>query len=182
MTKVCDLSAGITSITPGEAWLLRMQRPAAMRVPDVTRPKCEDSEPVLDTAINPASRGCTLVRRGATLPRVRNGAGNQGRTMSAPEIVHCRCCIVGGGPAGMMLGLLLARAGVNVVVLEKHRDFLRDFRGDTVHPSTLEIMNEIGLLDRLLALPHQEARRLTGQFGDRAITFADFSHLPTPCR
>lgn len=82
----------------------------------------------------------------------------------------------------MMLGLLLGRAGVDVVVLEKHRDFLRDFRGDTVHPSTLELMKEIGLLDQLLALPHQEARQLTGQVGEFAVTFADFSHLPTPCR
>ena len=67
-----------------------------------------------------------------------------------------RCCIAGGGPAGMMLGLLLARAGVDVVVLEKHADFLRDFRGDTIHPSTLEVMHELGLLERLLTLPHQK--------------------------
>ena len=93
-----------------------------------------------------------------------------------------RCCIVGGGPAGMMLGLLLARAGVDVVVLEKHRDFLRDFRGDTIHPSTLELMHELGLLDEFLKLPHQQARTLNGQVGDMAFTVADFSHLPTRCK
>src|ERR1700736_2101853 len=90
-----------------------------------------------------------------------------------------RCCIVGGGPAGMMLGFLLARAGVDVAVLEKHADFLRDFRGDTIHPSTLEIMSELGLLDEFLKLPHTEARTLGGDFGGMRFTFADFSHLPT---
>ena len=76
-----------------------------------------------------------------------------------------RCCIVGGGPAGMMLGFLLARAGVDVVVLEKHADFLRDFRGDTIHPSTLEVMHELGLLDEFLKLPHTKAHTLGGAFG-----------------
>ena len=93
-----------------------------------------------------------------------------------------RCCIAGGGPAGMMLGLLLARAGVDVVVLEKHADFLRDFRGDTIHPSTLEVMHELGLLERLLTLPHQKVSRINGQFGDLALTVADFSSLSTHCR
>ena len=74
--------------------------------------------------------------------------------------VAVRCCVAGGGPAGVMPGLLLARAGVDVVVLEKHADFLRDFRGDTIHPSTLEVMHELGLLDDFLKLPHQEARTL----------------------
>jgi len=82
----------------------------------------------------------------------------------------------------MMLGFLLARAGVDVTVLEKHRDFLRDFRGDTIHPSTLEVMYELGLLDDFLRLRHQEVRRLTGQVGDERLTVADFSHLPTHCR
>jgi 2-polyprenyl-6-methoxyphenol hydroxylase-like FAD-dependent oxidoreductase len=82
----------------------------------------------------------------------------------------------------MMLGFLLARAGVDVVVLEKHADFLRDFRGDTIHPSTLEIMHELGILDGFLKLPHQEARVLGAQFGDTAATFADFTHLPTHCK
>ena len=81
---------------------------------------------------------------------------------SRAETMHVRCCIAGGGPAGMMLGFLLARAGVDVVVLEKHADFLRDFRGDTIHPSTLEVMHELGLLDEFLKRPHQEARQLTG--------------------
>ena len=93
-----------------------------------------------------------------------------------------RCCIAGGGPAGMMLGLLLARAGVDVLVLEKHADFLRDFRGDTIHPSTLEVIHELGLLDRLLALPHQKVPRIRAQFGDLALTVADFSSLSTQCR
>jgi 2-polyprenyl-6-methoxyphenol hydroxylase-like FAD-dependent oxidoreductase len=82
----------------------------------------------------------------------------------------------------MMLGFLLARAGVEVVVLEKHADFLRDFRGDTVHPSTLQVIDELGLLDRFLERPHQEARTVSGQVGDETVTVADFSHLPTRCR
>lgn len=98
------------------------------------------------------------------------------------KAMSVRCCIVGGGPAGMMLGLLLARAGVEVVVLEKHADFLRDFRGDTIHPSTLEVLYELRLLDRFLALPHQKVSRINGQFGDLALTVADFSTLPTQCR
>lgn len=98
------------------------------------------------------------------------------------DTIVVRCCIAGGGPAGMMLGLLLARAGVDVVVLEKHADFLRDFRGDTIHPSTLEVMHELGLLERLLNLPHQKATRINGQFGDLALTVADFSSLSTHCR
>src|SRR5437016_14413240 len=93
--------------------------------------------------------------------------------------ITTRCCIVGGGPAGMMLGFLLARAGVDVVVLEKHADFLRDFRGDTIHPSTLEVMSELGLLEEFLKLPHTEARTLGGAFGDAQFTSVDFSHLPT---
>ncbi|HEX8167223.1 MAG TPA: FAD-dependent oxidoreductase [Beijerinckiaceae bacterium] len=93
-----------------------------------------------------------------------------------------RCCVVGGGPAGMMLGFLLARAGVETVVLEKHADFLRDFRGDTVHPSTLELMHELGLLDAFLKLPHEKLERLRGLVGDTELTIADFTHLPTHCR
>jgi 2-polyprenyl-6-methoxyphenol hydroxylase-like FAD-dependent oxidoreductase len=100
----------------------------------------------------------------------------------AEETLSTTCCIVGGGPAGMMLGFLLARAGVPVVVLEKHKDFLRDFRGDTVHPSTLELMVELGLIDAFLALPHERVDRLSGQIGDAHVAIADFSHLPTHCR
>ena len=100
----------------------------------------------------------------------------------AADKLSVRCCIAGGGPAGMMLGLLLARAGVEVLVLEKHADFLRDFRGDTIHPSTLEVMHELGLLEDLLKLPHQKVPRINGQFGGLALTVADFSHLPTHCR
>ena len=98
------------------------------------------------------------------------------------DAVSVQCCIAGGGPAGMMLGLLLARAGIKVLVLEKHADFLRDFRGDTIHPSTLEVLHELGLLDRLLTLPHQKATAISGQFGDLSLTVADFTTLPTRCR
>jgi 2-polyprenyl-6-methoxyphenol hydroxylase-like FAD-dependent oxidoreductase len=93
-----------------------------------------------------------------------------------------RCCIAGGGPAGMMLGLLLARAGIDVVVLEKHADFLRDFRGDTVHPSTMQVMFELGLLDAFLARPHSEVRELAAQIGNESVHIADFSHLPTKAK
>jgi 2-polyprenyl-6-methoxyphenol hydroxylase-like FAD-dependent oxidoreductase len=96
--------------------------------------------------------------------------------------ISVQCCIAGGGPAGMMLGFLLARAGLEVAVLEKHSDFLRDFRGDTIHPSTLELMHELGLLDEFLKLPHQEVHRLTGQVGRFPVVIADFSHLPTRCK
>jgi 2-polyprenyl-6-methoxyphenol hydroxylase-like FAD-dependent oxidoreductase len=96
--------------------------------------------------------------------------------------IKTTCCIAGGGPAGMMLGLLLARAGVEVIVLEKHGDFLRDFRGDTIHPSTLELMHELGMLDEYLRLPHQEMRRVKIQFDDDEIAGPDFSSLPTRCK
>src|SRR6058998_2551385 len=102
--------------------------------------------------------------------------------MSTLPEVRTQCLIVGGGPAGMMAGYLMARAGVNVIVLEKHADFFRDFRGDTVHPSTLEVMHELGLLDEFLRLPHQEVRELGGQVGDERVTLADFSHVPTRCK
>lgn len=88
------------------------------------------------------------------------------------------CCIAGGGPAGMMLGFLLARAGVEVIVLEKHADFLRDFRGDTIHPSTLQLMHELGLLDEFLRLPHTKEDDIVARFGSEDVTIADFSHLP----
>jgi len=92
------------------------------------------------------------------------------------------CCIAGGGPAGMMLGFLLARAGVSVVVLEKHADFFRDFRGDTIHPSTLELMYELDLLDEFLKLPHQKIEQLSVQVGDQHLTMIDLTHVPTHCR
>jgi 2-polyprenyl-6-methoxyphenol hydroxylase-like FAD-dependent oxidoreductase len=100
----------------------------------------------------------------------------------ADQEISTQCCIVGGGPAGMMLGLLLARAGIRIVVLEKHADFLRDFRGDTIHPSTLELMYELGVLEQFLALPHQKLYTIGGIVGDEPITIADFSHVPTHCK
>ena len=100
----------------------------------------------------------------------------------AAEQISTRCCIVGGGPCGLMLGFLLARAGVDLVVLEKHADFLRDFRGDTIHPSTLELMGELGLLDDFLKLPHQKVDHLSAFFGNQEYAFADLRHLPTRCK
>jgi len=96
--------------------------------------------------------------------------------------LEATCCIAGGGPAGMMLGFLLARAGVNVLVLEKHADFLRDFRGDTIHPSTLEVMHELGLLDEFLRKPHQKVERIGANFAGDFFYTADFTHLPTRCK
>ncbi len=93
-----------------------------------------------------------------------------------------KCAIAGGGPAGMMLGFLLARAGVDVMVLEKHADFLRDFRGDTVHPSTLELMYELGLLDQFLKVPHQKIEKLSAQIGAERLQAIDFTHLSTHCK
>ncbi|MFM9976381.1 MAG: FAD-dependent oxidoreductase [Beijerinckiaceae bacterium] len=93
-------------------------------------------------------------------------------------MIETRCCIAGGGPAGLMLGFLLARAGVDVVVLEKHKDFLRDFRGDTIHPSTMQIMDELGMLDEFLTLPHQRVPNIVAQFGNKRLQMADFSRLP----
>jgi 2-polyprenyl-6-methoxyphenol hydroxylase-like FAD-dependent oxidoreductase len=97
------------------------------------------------------------------------------------ETISTTCVIAGGGPAGMMLGFLLARAGIDVTVLEKHKDFLRDFRGDTVHPSTLQIMKELGLLEEFLALPHAKVRQATADFGDRHMVIGDFARVDTPC-
>ena len=98
------------------------------------------------------------------------------------QALKTSCCIAGGGPAGMMLGFLLARMGVEVVVLEKHTDFLRDFRGDTIHPSTLDIIHELGFLEEFLKRPHQEVRELNGQVGTDTVTIADFRHVPTHCK
>src|SRR5512147_2557382 len=94
---------------------------------------------------------------------------------SRPSAVTC--CVAGGGPAGMMLGLLLARAGVRVLLLEKHADFLRDFRGDTIHPSTLRLLDELGLAERFLALPHQEVARIGVTTDDGTYPIADFTRV-----
>jgi 2-polyprenyl-6-methoxyphenol hydroxylase-like FAD-dependent oxidoreductase len=101
---------------------------------------------------------------------------------SSSESAQTTCCIVGGGPAGMVLGFLLARAGVEVLVLEKHADFFRDFRGDTIHPSTFELMYELGLLDEFLRVPHQELLQIGAAVDDFSVTIADLSHLPVRCK
>src|SRR5438067_13764576 len=102
--------------------------------------------------------------------------------MNACEQLQTRCVIVGGGPAGMMVGYLFARAGVPVVVLEKHVDFNRDFRGDTIHPSTMELMYELGLLEEFLKQPHQELRELRAVVNGESVPVADFANLPTRCK
>jgi 2-polyprenyl-6-methoxyphenol hydroxylase-like FAD-dependent oxidoreductase len=102
--------------------------------------------------------------------------------MPSLEKLHTTCCIAGGGPAGMMLGLLLARAGVDVMVLEKHADFFRDFRGDTIHPSTLELLYELGYIDDFLKLPIQRAEQIGGTISGFKFIAADFTHLPTHCK
>ena len=100
----------------------------------------------------------------------------------ALEVLETTCCVVGGGPAGIMLGYLLARKGVQVTVMEKHQDFFRDFRGDTVHPSTLEVLNELGLLEEFLALAHQKVELLGVIVGDSLFDVADFRHVPVTCK
>ncbi|HVV60395.1 MAG TPA: FAD-dependent oxidoreductase [Pseudolabrys sp.] len=102
--------------------------------------------------------------------------------MTTPRDIQTTCCVVGGGPAGMMLGFLLARAGIRVTVLEKHKDFLRDFRGDTVHPSTLELMHELGLLDAFLKLPHSQVDHVSMQIGADHVTIGYFGKLPVTCK
>src|SRR5262245_2884411 len=98
------------------------------------------------------------------------------------QSIDTTCCVVGGGPAGMMLGYLLARAGIKVTVVEKHNDFFRDFRGDTVHPSTLEVLHELGLLEDFLKLPHQEVSSVGLRIGDSQFNVADLTHVPTHCK
>ncbi|HEX4479135.1 MAG TPA: FAD-dependent oxidoreductase [Polyangiaceae bacterium] len=100
--------------------------------------------------------------------------------MNEPQMREQRTvCIVGGGPAGVLAGVLFARAGVDTLVLEKHSDFLRDFRGDTVHPSTMDVLGELGWLDDFLRMPHQELSRIQARIGDTLITLGDFSRTPT---
>ncbi len=123
----------------------------------------------------------TCTRR-STRAAWRAGSSSERSSRDTLATMHAQCVVAGGGPAGMMLGLLLARAGVRVTVLEKHADFLRDFRGDTIHPSTLELMYELGILDEFLTRPHQEVRQLTGRVAGESVTIADFTHLPTHCK
>src|SRR5690348_12912629 len=99
-----------------------------------------------------------------------------------PAPLACTCAIAGGGPAGVMAGFLLARAGIDVIVLEKHPDFFRDFRGDTIHPSTLDVLAELGLLEQFLKLPHQEVQYAEGEIGNERFRIADLTHLPTRCK
>ncbi|HUI96911.1 MAG TPA: FAD-dependent oxidoreductase [Xanthobacteraceae bacterium] len=103
-------------------------------------------------------------------------------TVSDTGPLACRCVIAGGGPAGIMAGFLLARAGVDVIVLEKHADFFRDFRGDTIHPSTMDVMAELGLLDDFLKVPHQEVHYGEAEIGEEKFRVADLTHLRTHCR
>src|SRR6266852_2875389 len=124
-----------------------------------------------------------LTYKGSARIYIRHLHSDLRRRYTIPmEELTTRCCVAGGGPAGMMLAFLLARAGVDVLVLEKHADFLRDFRGDTIHPSTLEVMHELGLLKEFLRRPHQEITELRGQIGSVEFVPGDFSHVPTQCR
>src|SRR5271165_406584 len=116
----------------------------------------------------------------STLGRAHNRLGVMSQT--GAQQIETACCVAGGGPAGMMLAFLLARAGVRVTVLEKHADFFRDFRGDTIHPSTLELIYELGLLDQFLALPHKEVREIGAWIGPMYSPVGDFTHLPTHCK
>src|SRR5215213_2750562 len=110
---------------------------------------------------------------------VRQSTWAQGPSGEIHDVRHATCCIAGCGPAGAMLGLMLAREGVDVLVLEKHGDFLRDFRGDTLHPSTMEIMDELGLAEGLLDLEHTKAPRIEARLPGRTVTVADLGHLKT---
>jgi 2-polyprenyl-6-methoxyphenol hydroxylase-like FAD-dependent oxidoreductase len=101
---------------------------------------------------------------------------------SSSQSTQTACCIAGGGPAGMVLGFLLARAGIEVLVLEKHADFFRDFRGDTIHPSTFELMYELGFLEDFLRVPHQQLLQIGAAVDDFTVTVADFSHLRVHCK
>jgi 2-polyprenyl-6-methoxyphenol hydroxylase-like FAD-dependent oxidoreductase len=98
------------------------------------------------------------------------------------QVVSCTCVVAGGGPAGVMAGFLLARAGIDVIVLEKHADFFRDFRGDTIHPSTMDVMAELGLLDEFLKVPHQKVEYGEGELGAETFRVADLTHLPSRCK
>src|SRR5271165_109231 len=115
-------------------------------------------------------------------PRCYSNSQNPEAALMPNSTIETTCCVAGGGPAGVMLGYLLARAGVAVTVLEKHKDFNRDFRGDTVHPATLEVMYELGILDEFLKVPHNQLSAAGGVFGGFPFTAADFRHVPTHCK
>lgn len=108
----------------------------------------------------------------------RHGDG-PGAAHNVREVQRADCCVVGAGPAGAVLALLLARRGISVLLLEAHGDFEREFRGDTIHPSVMEIMEELGLAERLLEIRHTKIRSLTIQTDDGPATIADFSRLKT---
>src|SRR5262249_29436881 len=135
---------------------------------------CPDRSPL-------TGRLARAVRRrvaGRCTPTKNSIVENSDRGVLHRGAMHTTCVVAGGGPAGVMLGWLLARAGVPVGVLEKHADFLRDFRGDTIHPSTLRVMSELGVLDEFLRLPHRKVRYLRADFGGRMVTLGDFGLLP----
>src|SRR5574342_1159833 len=191
-----DSHSILTAFDCADAWPAHAVSVAASAPPTTQRhPLAIVSSPCCGVSSPSGPGGCRALRRGGprlsrdnrgqepnvpglltptrepSLPRTKHAhaSGVKPSTPGAPvaeTVAAVRCCIAGGGPAGMMLGLLLARAGVDVLVLEKHADFLRDFRGDTIHPSTLEVLHELGLLERLLTLPHQKVPRINGQFGD----------------
>src|SRR5271170_770775 len=138
--------------------------------------------PTVRSGMSAARRKARGISAPSHVPRLSNLWQRAPRTCMADRTLSVDCCVVGGGPAGMMLGFLLARAGVKVVVLEKHADFLRDFRGDTIHPSTLELMHELGILEEFLKRPHNQVREIKAMIGDTEITVADFTHLPTFCK
>src|SRR3984957_13711468 len=131
---------------------------------------------VLFAQISPVASSPTNRRMGYS-EREALRSSSMSAESSNSQSLHTTCCIVGGGPAGMVLGFLLARAGVDVQVLEKHADFLRDFRGDTIHPSTFELMYELGLLDDFLRRPHQQLTEIGAAIENTTVTVADFSHL-----
>src|SRR5438034_2252003 len=151
------------------------KRPRTRRRPDPTRLRR-----LVPSCVTPGGQwsGPRAPEYTGSARAYRSGVG-QNPSMAPMQPVQTRCCIAGGGPAGMMLGVLLARAGVDVLVLEKHADFLRDFRGDTVHPSTLDVLGELGWLGGFLRRPHQELARIRAHVEGTELTIADFGHAPT---
>src|SRR5690606_541264 len=130
----------------------------------------------------PSARTAVRDDEAALAPACERGENIAMNVATQTQTLAAQCVIAGAGPAGMMLGLVLARAGVDVIVVEKHADFLRDFRGDTIHPATLDVMDQLGLLDELLKIPHTQAPRLHAEIGGKDVTIADFSRIGAKCR